>query len=424
MGKLLAFGVLVVGAIVAFTRMSPPTFNSGINEDVFTKVGPGLTMNQVDSVLGKPTRTSIGEPRKLVAVDGVKYVLYECASGRDVLTFYEGPANEQIVVASGNSIVVATEYVVDGCSVYYRGPKTDATVDSVTFYRPPSDRAKVVAQRISQSLSAVHGPALTSTPVAPESATAPPPPPPPPPQTVTPSGPVADGADTTGPSSDLVAPVKAAAGKLRDWLLEETVTTESHWRQVQQSRTAANYRKVAAITSAAKAYHEFAYAKCRGEYCDWEAYSEMRRQCQLPSMAGDPWFDYATAKQGSEGAFDNLIDSEKARFRQEIRALERDLDVHVKGCLARHLAVAAEVEQAVAKLTSRPVESNTEVATKSPPSKTRTWSSDNGHTIEAEFLSYGGGMVKLRTQDGQEISVELNRLSEQDQSWIRRRRYK
>lgn len=53
--------------------------------------------------------------------------------------------------------------------------------------------------------------------------------------------------------------------------------------------------------------------------------------------------------------------------------------------------------------------------------RVRTWKSADGKfTVEAEFRSMTGGIVKLkRVDDGTEISVPLERLSADDQKWIR-----
>lgn len=50
----------------------------------------------------------------------------------------------------------------------------------------------------------------------------------------------------------------------------------------------------------------------------------------------------------------------------------------------------------------------------------RTWTSDNGYHIEAEFLSVVDEMVKLRKADGTRVSVPLARLSTEDKEFIRR----
>lgn len=53
----------------------------------------------------------------------------------------------------------------------------------------------------------------------------------------------------------------------------------------------------------------------------------------------------------------------------------------------------------------------------------RTWtSSDGSFKVEAEFISLGGGKVKLRRIDSKkEIQVELNKLSDDDRKWIENR---
>lgn len=55
-----------------------------------------------------------------------------------------------------------------------------------------------------------------------------------------------------------------------------------------------------------------------------------------------------------------------------------------------------------------------------PNPKRRTWTSSAGQfSVEADFVSFGAGAVKLKKLDGSEISVPLERLSEADQKWIR-----
>jgi hypothetical protein len=53
---------------------------------------------------------------------------------------------------------------------------------------------------------------------------------------------------------------------------------------------------------------------------------------------------------------------------------------------------------------------------------TRIWTDATGsHTVEAEFVSYGAGKVKLRKADGSEVILPLDKLSEEDQQWIKDR---
>lgn len=55
--------------------------------------------------------------------------------------------------------------------------------------------------------------------------------------------------------------------------------------------------------------------------------------------------------------------------------------------------------------------------------KRRTWNSADGKfTVEAEFISSGGGKVKLRRLDnGKELSLDANILSPADLAWIKSR---
>jgi hypothetical protein len=55
-----------------------------------------------------------------------------------------------------------------------------------------------------------------------------------------------------------------------------------------------------------------------------------------------------------------------------------------------------------------------------PAPKLRTWHAAEGlFSVEAEFVSMAGGSVKLRKADGSEINVPIEKLSEDDQHWIR-----
>ena len=55
-----------------------------------------------------------------------------------------------------------------------------------------------------------------------------------------------------------------------------------------------------------------------------------------------------------------------------------------------------------------------------PDSSLRTWSDITGSfKVEAEFVSYSPGRVKLRKGDGSEVTVPLERLSEADAEFIR-----
>jgi hypothetical protein len=56
--------------------------------------------------------------------------------------------------------------------------------------------------------------------------------------------------------------------------------------------------------------------------------------------------------------------------------------------------------------------------------KRRTWTSADGRfDVAAKYLSYIGGVVTLERDDGQTISVRIEQLSEDDQGFIRERRW-
>ncbi|MCC5849213.1 MAG: hypothetical protein JJU29_14090 [Verrucomicrobia bacterium] len=56
-----------------------------------------------------------------------------------------------------------------------------------------------------------------------------------------------------------------------------------------------------------------------------------------------------------------------------------------------------------------------------PPPEIRDWTSDQGTTIRGLFLGREGNIVTIRIEDGREIQVPANRLSEEDQAWLRAR---
>lgn len=61
--------------------------------------------------------------------------------------------------------------------------------------------------------------------------------------------------------------------------------------------------------------------------------------------------------------------------------------------------------------------------TESKPPVLRTWSDASGtFTVKAEFRGLAAGKVKLRTEDGREIQVPLDRLSKADKEFITAKR--
>ncbi len=49
----------------------------------------------------------------------------------------------------------------------------------------------------------------------------------------------------------------------------------------------------------------------------------------------------------------------------------------------------------------------------------REWTSNDGRTLEADFISTDNGQVKLKRPSGQVFSLPLDKLSEVDQSWVK-----
>ena len=51
----------------------------------------------------------------------------------------------------------------------------------------------------------------------------------------------------------------------------------------------------------------------------------------------------------------------------------------------------------------------------------RTWTDSTGkHQVEAAFVCFDGGKVRLKKKDGKEIAVPLARLSEPDQEFAKK----
>ena len=49
----------------------------------------------------------------------------------------------------------------------------------------------------------------------------------------------------------------------------------------------------------------------------------------------------------------------------------------------------------------------------------RTWTAVNGKEVEAEFVSNEKGIVKLKLKSGKVFTVPLNKLSKEDQDFIK-----
>lgn len=59
---------------------------------------------------------------------------------------------------------------------------------------------------------------------------------------------------------------------------------------------------------------------------------------------------------------------------------------------------------------------------KPPVPMTRTWTDNTGdYKVEAEFHGYASGTVTLKKADGQLVKLPMERLSQSDQEWIRKR---
>ncbi len=92
---------------------------------------------------------------------------------------------------------------------------------------------------------------------------------------------------------------------------------------------------------------------------------------------------------------------------QEVRVQKR----HAEQVIADQKRVAEAERQAEEKRVADEARRRKEA--------TRTWTeSETERTIDAEFISYTGGKIKLRKSNGQEVVLPLERLSEQDQAWV------
>jgi len=49
----------------------------------------------------------------------------------------------------------------------------------------------------------------------------------------------------------------------------------------------------------------------------------------------------------------------------------------------------------------------------------RTWTSQSGATMDAEFVALSGNLVKLKTTTGRSIAIQMAKLSEADQAFIK-----
>ena len=59
---------------------------------------------------------------------------------------------------------------------------------------------------------------------------------------------------------------------------------------------------------------------------------------------------------------------------------------------------------------------------KDDQSKWRTWTDANGVKVKAKFAGITNGVVKLVTEDGTTGKKPLDKLSKEDQEWVRSRR--
>lgn len=86
----------------------------------------------------------------------------------------------------------------------------------------------------------------------------------------------------------------------------------------------------------------------------------------------------------------------------------------------------SEIEKAKEYQIRRAEEAEKAAAEKAEQDKkerTRTWADATGeYTVHAEFRGYTAGKVKLKKDDGTVVTLEIDKLSEEDQKWIKSRR--
>jgi hypothetical protein len=86
-------------------------------------------------------------------------------------------------------------------------------------------------------------------------------------------------------------------------------------------------------------------------------------------------------------------------------------------------AAPAEQEMAAVEASADQAPEPSPAATSAPPTdpRTRTWVSAKGqHQINATFISATAGVVTLESEDGKRVKVPIDRLSADDQEFIRR----
>ena len=89
------------------------------------------------------------------------------------------------------------------------------------------------------------------------------------------------------------------------------------------------------------------------------------------------------------------------------------------------ITVQSPEEQASPQSKEEPSPLKEFLGTPTPQRDLHVWTSADGKfSAEAEFVSLTAGVAKLRKRDGAIVEVELNRLSESDQQYIRKGQYK
>lgn len=129
------FAVLVGLAImaIAFTLITSPApeqpINGNVHDQNYTRIEQGMTLSQVQDVLGQPHLVCAGEVVKVEKPDSIELSCTIEPADRDptgnghLVHIYKGPDDESIrVLFSGNDRrVVAAEYCIGDKSVLYKG---------------------------------------------------------------------------------------------------------------------------------------------------------------------------------------------------------------------------------------------------------------------------------------------------------------
>jgi len=287
MAKLFVLGISLVALTIAIYYIVRPRYNPAVSDAVFVQLVPGMSVHGAAELLGTPTRTSRGDPKKLVGSAETRVLLYENASGKHQLSFYVGAGGEEIVVASLGEKVVATEYVVGGSSVYYNGPDTNDELEIVSYYRPPSDRARAIGERIRLVMQTEHRPkpggsaaASSDTGMSPA-----------PVGVAMPDRPPPD----LSALADELGLVRVKLVRLTDWLREAVASFEENWQLLRPGADLSKWAQLHDAVASWSRYHAAAAGLLFQVPCPIDGFAAKRQDAGLPAAEMDPWIDFARA---------------------------------------------------------------------------------------------------------------------------------